>query len=93
MNVFELKSEKIVAEQYYGDCAFSDYPSWLLSAFNHHTIYIDANNLLAVKGADGVSTPIHKFDWLVQGEKSILVVPKELFKQLFTQTSLNSTED
>lgn len=92
MNVFELKSEKIVAEQYYGDCAFSSYPDWLLSALNHHTIYIDANNLL-VKGADGVSKPIHKYDWLVQGENSILVVPKELFKQLFEQTSLNSKED
>ena len=92
MNVFELKSEKIVAEQYYGDCAFSSYPDWLLSALKRHMIYINVNNLL-VKGADGVSTPIHKYDWLVQGEKSILVVPKELFKQLFTQTSLNSKED
>ena len=46
MNVFELKSEKIVAEQYYGNCAFSNYPDWLLSAFSRHTIYISGNRLL-----------------------------------------------
>lgn len=92
MNVFELKSEKIVAEQYYGDCAFSDYPSWLLSAFNHHTIYISGNRLV-VKGTDSEGMLIHKFDWLVLAEKHVTVIPDEVFKQLFTKTSLNSKED
>ncbi|PKZ14017.1 hypothetical protein CYJ32_07710 [Alloscardovia omnicolens] len=92
MNVFELKSEKIVAEQYYGNCAFSNYPDWLLSAFNHHTIYISGNRLV-VKGTDSEGMLIHKFDWLVPVEKHVTVIPNEVFKQLFTKTSLNSKED
>lgn len=92
MNVFELKSEKIVAEQYYGNCAFSNYPDWLLSAFSRHTIYISGNRLL-VKGTDSEGMLIHKFDWLVPGEKNILVIPNNLFKQLFKQTSLKVKEN
>lgn len=96
MNVFKLKSEKIVAEQYYGNCAFSNYPDWLLHALENRTIYISTNFLmvtLILEGAAGENTLIHKFDWLVPGEKNILVIPNNLFKQLFKQTSLNSEED
>ena len=96
MNVFELKSEKILAIQYYGNREFSDYPDWLLHALENRKIYISTNFLmvtLILEGAAGENTIIHKFDWLVPGEKNILVIPNNLFKQLFKQTSLNSEED
>jgi hypothetical protein len=91
MNVFELKSEKILAIQYYGNREFSDYPDWLLHALENRKIYINTNFLmvtLILEGAAGENTIIHKFDWLVPGEKGILVLSNELFKQLFKQTSL-----
>ena len=91
MNVFELKSEKILAIQYYGDCEFSDYPDWLLHALENRKIYISTNFLmvtLILEGAAGENTIIHKFDWLVPGEKNILVIPNNLFERLFKHTSL-----
>ena len=72
MNVFELKSEKILAIQYYGNRDFSDYPDWLLHALENRKIYISTNFLmvtLILEGAAGENTIIHKFDWLVPGEK------------------------